>query len=91
MHSKLLSEPFYLANSANNLCKSLVTSILFYGCETWILLADSEERTPALPALESKCLRKLLGISFLEHKTKDWVRSKISFLVDPQEPLLATV
>ena len=28
---------------------------------------------------------------YLEHKTNDWVRSKINFLVGPQEPLLATV
>ena len=30
-------------------------------------------------------------ISYLEHKTNDWVRSKINFLVGPQESLLATV
>ena len=29
-------------------------------------------------------------VGHLEHKTNDWVRSKISFLVGPQEPLLAT-
>ena len=38
-----------------------------------------------------KCLGKLLRISYMEHKTNDWVRSKIGFLVGPQEPLLATV
>ena len=27
--------------------KSIVTSILLYGCETWTLLADSEERIQA--------------------------------------------
>ena len=36
-------------------------------------------------------MRKLLRISYLEHKTNDWVRSKIDFLVGPQESLLATV
>ena len=36
-------------------------------------------------------MRKLLRISYLEHKTKDRVRSKINFLVGPQEPLLAAV
>ena len=29
--------------------------------------------------------------SYLEHQTNDWVQSKINFLVNPQEPLLATV
>ena len=36
-------------------------------------------------------MRKLLCISYLGHKTNDWVQSKISLLVGPQEPLLATV
>ena len=44
-----------------------------------------------IQAFETKCMRKLLCISFLEHKTNDWVRSKINFLVGPQEPFLATV
>ena len=43
------------------LYKSLVTSILFSGCETWTLLADSEKR---IQAFETKCLRKLLHISY---------------------------
>ena len=42
-------------------------------------------------ASETKCLRKLLRISYQEHKTNDWVRSKINFFVGPQELLLATV
>ena len=50
-------------------CKSLVNSILLYGCETWTLLA------------ETRCFRKLLHISYLELKTNTWVWSKINFLV----------
>ena len=61
---------------------------LLYGCETWTLLADSEKR---IQAFETKCPRKLLRISYLEHRTNDWVQSNVSFLVGPQEPLLATV
>ena len=56
--------------------KSLVTSILLYGCETWTLLADSEKR---IQAFETKYLRKLIRISYLKHKTNNWVRSKINF------------
>ena len=37
------------------------------------------------------CLKKLLCISCLEHKTHEWVRNNISFLVGPQVPFLATV
>ena len=54
--------------------KSLVISILLYGCETWTLLADSEKR---IQAFEIKLTRNFLRVSYLEHKTNDWVRSKI--------------
>ena len=64
------------------------TSILLHSCEKWTLLADSEKR---IQAFETKYLRKLFRISYLEHKTNDWVRSKTNFLVGSQEPLLATV
>ena len=35
-------------------------------------------------------MRKLLRICYLEHKTNDWVPSKISFLAGPQEPVMVT-
>ena len=44
-----------------------------------------------IKAFETKCLRKLLRISYLKYKTHDWVRIKISFHVGPQEPLPVTV
>ena len=44
-----------------------------------------------IQASETKCLRKLLRISHLEHKTNDLVRSKVNFFVGQQEPLLADV
>ena len=47
--------------------KSLVISILLYGCEIWTLFADSEKR---IQAFDTKCLRELLRISDLERKTK---------------------
>ena len=70
------------------LYKSLVTSILLYGCETWTLPAYSKKR---ILDFNTKCLRKLLNGSYLEHKTNNRLRSKINFLVGPQETLLATV
>ena len=64
-------------------------SFFLCGCETWTLIANSGKR---IRAFETKCLRKLLRISYLELKTNDWVRSKICFIVGPQEePLLATL
>ena len=40
---------------------------------------------------ETRCQRTLLSIAYVEHKTKDWVRRKMNFLVGPKEPPLATV
>ena len=62
------------------LYKFLVTSSRLYGCETWTLLADPENR---IQAFETTCLKELLRISYLEHKTNDRVRNKINFLVGP--------
>ncbi|XP_078578087.1 uncharacterized protein LOC144863003 [Branchiostoma floridae x Branchiostoma japonicum] len=42
------------------LYKTLVVSILLYGCETWTLLAATERK---IRAFEMRCLRKLLHIS----------------------------
>ena len=63
--------------------KSPVTSIFLNGCETWTLLTDFKKKR--ILAFETECLRKLLRISYLEHKTKDWTQSKINFLVGSQE------
>ena len=70
------------------LYKSLVTPILLYGCETWTLLADSVKR---IQTFKTKCLRKLLTIFYLEHKTNDWVRRRSNLPVGPREHLQATV
>ena len=43
-----------------------------------------------IQAFETKCMRKLLCISYLERKINDRMRSKINFLSSPQEPVLAT-
>ena len=70
------------------LYKSLVISIFLYGCESWTLTADLEKR---IKAFENKCHRKLLRISYVEHKTNDFVKTSILNKVGEQEPLLATV
>ena len=44
-----------------------------------------------IQAFETKRMKKIILISYLEHKTNDWVRSMINSLVGPHKPLLATV
>ena len=81
-----LAEQHYQLRTQVKLYKPLVTLISFYGCETWALLTASEKR---IRAFETKSLKRLLGISYLEHQINDWVWSKSSLFVGPQEPLLA--
>ncbi|KAL8564069.1 hypothetical protein ACOMHN_034546 [Nucella lapillus] len=70
------------------LYKSLVISILLYGCKSWTLNAETERR---LQAFEHKCYRKLLRIHYSEHKTNAYVRQRIDTLAGKQEPLLSIV
>ena len=52
------------------LYNSLVQSVLLYGCESWILVAESERR---LQAFEIKYFRRMLGISY--RNTKQMIMS----------------
>ena len=70
------------------LYKSLVLSVVLYGCESWTLTADMERR---LQAFEYKCYRQILWISYREHKTNLYVRNKIEIYAGVQEPLLSIV
>ena len=70
------------------LYKTLVLSVLLYGCESWTLVAESERR---LQAFEMKCFRRLLGISYKEHKTNKFVIQQITSLAGHYEPLLTTI
>ena len=70
------------------LYKSLVLSVVLYGCESWTLTADMERR---LQAFEYKCYRRILRISYRQHKTNLYVRNKIEMYAGVQEPLLSLV
>ena len=57
------------------LYRALVKTIVLYGCETWTLLAVTENK---LQAFENKCMRKILRISYMEHKTNEYVWDRIT-------------
>ena len=75
-------------NTKYRLYRSLVVSILLYGCEAWTILAETEKK---VQAFENKCLRKLLGIHYWEHKTNEFVRHKVTSILGPQETLLQMI
>ncbi|GFO21775.1 endonuclease-reverse transcriptase [Plakobranchus ocellatus] len=61
-----------IAISSNiRLLRFLVMSIFLYACESWNLTADSERR---IRAMEMRCYRRLLGISYKDHITNEEVR-----------------
>lgn len=60
--------------------KSLFAPVLLYGCETWILLTDTEIK---IHAFEMKYLRGLFHISHRDEKSNDFVRSLVTIQIGP--------
>jgi len=60
---------------------------MLYACEAWTLNADLQRR---IQAVEMRCLRRLLGISYKDHVTNNEVRRKITQQVRDYEDLLTT-
>ena len=54
--------------------RTLILSTFFYACESWTLTAEVERR---IQALEMRCYRRLLNISYKDHVTNEEVRNRI--------------
>ena len=68
--------------------RSLVTSIFLYACESWTLTAELQRR---IQAIEMRCYRKILRITYKDHVTNEEVRAKIQQAIGSHEDLLTTV
>ena len=68
--------------------RSLVTSIFLYACESWTLTAELQRR---IQAMEMKCYRKILRVSYNDHVTNEEVRAKIQQAIGPHEDLLTII
>ena len=75
-------------SSKSRLMRSLAMSIFLYACETWTITIDIERR---IQALEMKCFRKLLGISYRDHITNEEVKARIGNAIGPYEDLLTSM
>ena len=64
--------------------RSLVISIFLYACESWTLTAELQRR---IQAMEMRCYRKILRISYKDHVTKEEVRAKIQQAIGQHEDL----
>ena len=67
---------------------SLVTSIFLYACESWTLTAELPRR---IQAMEMRCYRKILRISYKDYVTNEEVRAKIQQAIGPHEDLLTII
>ena len=70
------------------LYRSLVLSVLCYGCESWTLLTEQERR---LHAFDMKSLRKILNIPWHAYKTNEYVLRLTEDLAGPVEPAIITI
>ena len=68
--------------------RSDVTSIFLYACESWTLTAELQRR---IQAMEMRCYRKILHISYKDHVTDEDVRAMIQQAIGPHEDLLTIV
>ena len=67
---------------------SLIISLFLYAFESWTLIAELQRR---IQAMEMRCYRKILRISYKDHFTNEEVRTKIQQTIGPHEDLLTTV
>ena len=75
-------------SSMIRLMRSLVTSIFLYACESWTLKAGLQRK---IQAIEMRCYRKILRISYKGHVTHEEVRAKIQQATGPHEDLLTSI
>ena len=68
--------------------RSLVKSIFLYAFKSWTLTAELQRR---IQAMEMRCYRKILRISYKEYVTNEEVRAKIQQTIGPHEDLLTIV
>ena len=70
------------------LMRTLILSTFLYACESWTLTAEIERR---MQALEMRCYRRLLNISYKDHVTNEEVRNRIQNATGVHDDLLTMV
>ena len=67
---------------------ALVLFIFLYACESWTTTAELQRK---VAAVEKRCFRKILGISYTDHVTNEEIRKTIAQHVGHCEHLLTAV
>ena len=66
-----IDNSIYLSSTIR-LMRSLVSFIFLYACDSWTLTAELQRRAKAM---EMRCYRKMLHISYKDHATNEEIRS----------------
>ena len=75
-------------SSKIRLMRFLFAPIFLYACESWTLTAELQRR---IQAMEMRCYRKILRISYTDHVTNEEVRAKIQQAIGPHKDPLTIV
>ena len=75
-------------SSKTRLMRSLVSSIFLYACDSRTLTAELQRR---IQAMETRCYRKILHISYKDHVTNEEVGAKIQQATGPHDDLLTII
>ena len=70
------------------LMRTLILSTFLYTCESWTVTAEIERR---IQALEMRCYRRLLNISYKDYATSEEVRNRLQNAVGVHDDLLNMV
>ena len=70
------------------LMRTLILCTFLYACESWTLTAEIERR---IQALEMRCYRRLLNISYKDNVTKEEVRNRIQNAIGVHDDLRTMV
>ena len=75
-------------SSKIRLLRSLTISIFLYACETWTVTKEMDKR---IQALEMKCFRRILGITYKDRVTNEEVKRRIKAAIGPYQDLRTIV
>ena len=70
------------------LMRTLILSIFLFACESWTLTVEIERR---IQALEMRCYRRLLNISYKDHVTTEEIHNRIQNAIGVHDDLLTMV
>lgn len=62
------------------LMNAVVLATVLYACQSWTISSPMFNR---IQSFEMKCLRKLLGISFHEHRTNESILQEVEHIIGP--------